>query len=241
MSFQGARGARRLASSAAASRYQREWFAGLAPRVAAGEPLVLADADVPHELLRAMDIPYVVNQWWASICSAKQRGPDYLRAPARARLSRLGRAVLGDRARLDARARPGRGALGRPARRLAVPDPDLDRLASRDRAGLAARARRAVLRAREGGRAGAAGALVGADPLELGRGRRHGAARPDDRRARADGRLPRGRDRASVRAGTARGGARARERAAGVEPKARATCSPPPPPRRSTSSTASPP
>ncbi len=78
MSFQGARGARRLASSAAASRYQREWFAGLAPLVAAGEPLVLADADVPHELLRAMDIPYVVNQWWASICSAKQRGPRYL-------------------------------------------------------------------------------------------------------------------------------------------------------------------
>ena len=25
-----------------------------------------------------MDIPYVVNQWWASICSAKQRAPHYL-------------------------------------------------------------------------------------------------------------------------------------------------------------------
>ena len=25
-----------------------------------------------------MEIPYVVNQWWASICSAKQRAPHYL-------------------------------------------------------------------------------------------------------------------------------------------------------------------
>jgi benzoyl-CoA reductase/2-hydroxyglutaryl-CoA dehydratase subunit BcrC/BadD/HgdB len=67
-----ARGKHRLESSAAALAHQREWFAGL------GEPVVLVDADVPHELLRAMGIPYVVNQWWASICAAKQRGPDYL-------------------------------------------------------------------------------------------------------------------------------------------------------------------
>ncbi|HEX4520675.1 MAG TPA: 2-hydroxyacyl-CoA dehydratase family protein [Gaiellaceae bacterium] len=76
--FRGARGTKRLESSTAAARYQREWFAGLHERVAAGEPLALVDADVPHELLRAMDIPYVVNQWWASICSAKQRAPHYL-------------------------------------------------------------------------------------------------------------------------------------------------------------------
>ena len=73
-----ARGTKRLESSAAASRHQREWFADLQLRVAAGEPLAVVDADVPHELLRAMDIPYVVNQWWASICSAKQRAPHYL-------------------------------------------------------------------------------------------------------------------------------------------------------------------
>jgi hypothetical protein len=76
--FRGARGTRRLAASAAALEHQRAWFAGLHERVAGGEPLVLADADVPHELLRAMDIPYVVNQWWASICAAKQRAPHYL-------------------------------------------------------------------------------------------------------------------------------------------------------------------
>jgi 2-hydroxyglutaryl-CoA dehydratase, D-component len=73
-----ARGTKRLESSTAASRHQREWFADLQVRVAAGEPLAVVDADVPHELLRAMDIPYVVNQWWASICSAKQRAPHYL-------------------------------------------------------------------------------------------------------------------------------------------------------------------
>jgi 2-hydroxyglutaryl-CoA dehydratase, D-component len=76
--FRGSRGARRLETSAAALSYQRAWFAALHERVASGEPLVVVDADVPHELLRAMDLPYVVNQWWASICSAKQRAPHYL-------------------------------------------------------------------------------------------------------------------------------------------------------------------
>jgi hypothetical protein len=76
--FRGSRGARRLETSAAALSYQRAWFAGLHERVVSGEPLVVVDADVPHELLRAMEIPYVVNQWWASICSAKQRAPHYL-------------------------------------------------------------------------------------------------------------------------------------------------------------------
>jgi hypothetical protein len=37
----------------------------------------VVNADAPQEILRAMDIPYVVNQWWASIVAAKQRGRDY--------------------------------------------------------------------------------------------------------------------------------------------------------------------
>ncbi len=76
--FRGERGVRRLESAAAALHYQRDWFGGLRERVAAGEPLALVDADVPHELLRALEIPYVVNQWWASVCSAKQRAPRFL-------------------------------------------------------------------------------------------------------------------------------------------------------------------
>ncbi len=67
-----ARGVKRLQAPVAAMEYQRAWFAGL------NGPIVLADADVPHELFRAFDVPYVVNQWWASICAAKQKAPLYL-------------------------------------------------------------------------------------------------------------------------------------------------------------------
>ncbi len=73
-----ARGVKRLESSVEALGHQREWFAGIRERAARGEPLVLADADAPHELFRAMGLPYVVNQWWASICAAKQCAPRYL-------------------------------------------------------------------------------------------------------------------------------------------------------------------
>lgn len=66
------RGVKRLEAAAAALAYQREWFTAL------DGPVVLTDADVPHELFRALGLPYVVNQWWASICAAKQRAPAYL-------------------------------------------------------------------------------------------------------------------------------------------------------------------
>ena len=68
----------RLAAATAATAYQKEWFAGIRARVAAGEPLALVNADAPQELLRAMGIPYVVNQWWASVVAAKQRADDSL-------------------------------------------------------------------------------------------------------------------------------------------------------------------
>lgn len=61
-------------------QHQREWFLGVRESVSGGEPLVVADADVPHELFRTLGLPYVVNQWWASICSAKQRASSYLTA-----------------------------------------------------------------------------------------------------------------------------------------------------------------
>jgi len=50
---------------------------GLHKRVKDGEPFGYINADVPMEVLRAMDIPFVVNQWWAAICSAKQMSPKY--------------------------------------------------------------------------------------------------------------------------------------------------------------------
>lgn len=68
-----------LPSASAATAYQREWFADLKRRARAGTPVALVNADAPQEILRAMGIPYVVNQWWASLCAAKQKSGDYLR------------------------------------------------------------------------------------------------------------------------------------------------------------------
>lgn len=60
------------------SRYQREWFRGIRERALNGEPFAVINADAPQEILRAFDIPFVVNQWWASIVAAKQQGRRYL-------------------------------------------------------------------------------------------------------------------------------------------------------------------
>lgn len=68
---------KKLRSTAAASTYQKQWFLGLKERVEAGEDFGYLNADVPMEILRAMDIPFVVNQWWAAICGAKRMAPKY--------------------------------------------------------------------------------------------------------------------------------------------------------------------
>lgn len=68
----------RLDTARAATTYQRRWFAELRRRVEAGERFALVNADAPQEIFRAMGIPYVVNQWWASIVAAKGRTQDYL-------------------------------------------------------------------------------------------------------------------------------------------------------------------
>jgi hypothetical protein len=69
----------RLDSARRATRHQRQWFEDLRAEVAAGAPLALVNADAPQEIFRAMGIPYVVNQWWASIITAKRLGQDHLR------------------------------------------------------------------------------------------------------------------------------------------------------------------
>lgn len=76
----GPRGRNRplLASAGAATKYQREWFRSVQQRAAAGDPVALVNADAPQEILRALDIPYIVNQWWASVCAAKQKSSTYL-------------------------------------------------------------------------------------------------------------------------------------------------------------------
>jgi hypothetical protein len=67
-----------LQSTSEYTAYQRAWFQGVRARAAAGEPIAYVNADVPQEIFRAMDIPYVVNQWWASVIAAKQLAPRAL-------------------------------------------------------------------------------------------------------------------------------------------------------------------
>ncbi len=76
--WRGSASVKRLRSATQANEYQREWFARVKEDVARGSPLAIVNADVPQEIFRAMDIPYVVNQWWASVCAAKQMSPYYL-------------------------------------------------------------------------------------------------------------------------------------------------------------------
>lgn len=66
-----------LSSIASFGAYQRDWFKGLRAQVDAGAPLAAVNANSPQEILRAMDVPFVVNQWWASIVAAKQQSPRY--------------------------------------------------------------------------------------------------------------------------------------------------------------------
>jgi benzoyl-CoA reductase/2-hydroxyglutaryl-CoA dehydratase subunit BcrC/BadD/HgdB len=73
-----ARSRKSLASVATFGAYQRDWFAEVRARVAAGEPFAMVNANAPQEILRALDIPFVVNQWWASIVAAKQQSRRYL-------------------------------------------------------------------------------------------------------------------------------------------------------------------
>ena len=202
---------------------------------------MLVDADVPHELLRAMDIPYVVNQWWASICAAKQRAPHYL-ALLRERgypdyFEQYSAISLGSTLEDDPEQAPWGG----------LPDVTvfLTQVWTDAHLGIAEaweRERGVPFFALEKAVAnGAPRALVGADPGRLGGGRRHGAARPDVGRARAARRVPRGPDRAS--ASTRRGSSASSSSRTSSRSGAggRATCSRRRARRRSTSSTASPP
>jgi hypothetical protein len=59
--------------------YQRQWFADIRATVAAGAPFAVVNANAPQEILRAFDLPFVVNQWWASIVAAKQQSGRYRR------------------------------------------------------------------------------------------------------------------------------------------------------------------
>ena len=53
--------------------FQREWFASIQYRASQGTPIAVVGVDTPHEILTALDMPFVVAPWWSSVCSAKQK------------------------------------------------------------------------------------------------------------------------------------------------------------------------
>jgi benzoyl-CoA reductase/2-hydroxyglutaryl-CoA dehydratase subunit BcrC/BadD/HgdB len=67
-----------LECSEAAKAYQKAFGAELRTQVVENrEPFVIAQADTPHEIFHAMDIPVVSNQWWAAYISAKRLSSRY--------------------------------------------------------------------------------------------------------------------------------------------------------------------
>lgn len=66
-----------LRCSTLAKQYQKEWFENIRRQINQGEPFVIAQADTPHEIFLAMDIPMVPVQWWSAIIAAKQLAPYY--------------------------------------------------------------------------------------------------------------------------------------------------------------------
>ena len=74
---------KQLGVTAAASAFQKEWFARLRHRVfEQREPYALVQADVPFELFDLLDVPAVSNQWWAALIAAKQQAVGLLDAMA---------------------------------------------------------------------------------------------------------------------------------------------------------------
>jgi benzoyl-CoA reductase subunit B len=67
-----------LACTVEATTYQKGFGAALRESVVErGEPFAVAQADTPHEIFHAMDIPVVSNQWWSSYISAKRLSGRY--------------------------------------------------------------------------------------------------------------------------------------------------------------------
>jgi len=74
----GQRSHKLLACTAEANAYQKAFGLDLKRRVVeAGEPFAVVQADTPHEIFHAMDIPIVTNQWWSAYISAKQLSGRY--------------------------------------------------------------------------------------------------------------------------------------------------------------------
>ncbi|HMH29866.1 MAG TPA: 2-hydroxyacyl-CoA dehydratase family protein [Steroidobacteraceae bacterium] len=80
MTADASRSRKDLQCTADALAHQRQFAAELKRRVVEnGDPFVVAQADTPHELFHAMDIPLITNQWWSAYISAKQLSARYFK------------------------------------------------------------------------------------------------------------------------------------------------------------------
>jgi benzoyl-CoA reductase subunit B len=74
----GQRSRKTLACTTEATAYQKRYVGELRRRVIEqGEPFAVVQADTPHEIFHAMDIPIISNQWWSAYISAKQLSGRY--------------------------------------------------------------------------------------------------------------------------------------------------------------------
>jgi benzoyl-CoA reductase subunit B len=66
-----------LRSAVEAATFQKEWFKNMRQRISEAEPFAMAQADTPHEIFLAMDIPVIPVQWWSAVIAAKRLAPYY--------------------------------------------------------------------------------------------------------------------------------------------------------------------
>jgi benzoyl-CoA reductase subunit B len=71
-------GSMRMQATMREKAYQKAWFDGFRERVLQhGDPYVICDTSVPHEIFHAMDIPVVPTPWYSAVIAAKQLSPYY--------------------------------------------------------------------------------------------------------------------------------------------------------------------
>ena len=70
-----------LACTAEATAYQKAFGKELRRKVVdEQQPFAIVQADTPHEIFHAMNIPIITNQWWSAYISAKQLSGRYFDA-----------------------------------------------------------------------------------------------------------------------------------------------------------------
>lgn len=66
-----------LRVSATLRDHLRQWFRGLHAEAAAGGQFAVAGANIPHEILRAFEIPFVVDVWYSGLIAARQEAARF--------------------------------------------------------------------------------------------------------------------------------------------------------------------